>query len=377
MSSVYAALVLQRLGKEINEENLRRVIETTHTLVDEFEIDALLNLIANHSALSETEIAPDRRIEQMANQIEALNKKLASIEERLAVIEAADIQESFPEDEIELPPKDELTSAEEAAEAESPPGKDNARYVYCLANSGESTSLGAIGVEGNEVYTIPYRDICAVVHTCSAEPYKSDDKELVKDWVRAHQHVVDVAREQFGTILPLGFDTIIRSDENVDAVGSTKNWLKDDYDNLNMKMEKVRGKDEYGVQVFWEPKIIADMITQQNEEVKKIDLEMKSKPKGTAYMYKQKLEKAIKEEMEVKADEYFKDFYNRIKKHTEDVRLDKTKKAEDGKQMLMNLSCLCRKEEYRSLGEELEGIQSMEGVSVRFTGPWPPYSFVG
>jgi len=42
----------------------------------------------------------------------------------------------------------------------------------------------------------------------------------------------------------------------------------------------------------------------------------------------------------------------------------------------MNLSCLITINGSRSLGDELEKINVLEGFSVRFTGPWPPYSFV-
>ena len=93
-------------------------------------------------------------------------------------------------------------------------------------------------------------------------------------------------------------------------------------------------------------------------------------------MHKQRLENAIKKEMEALADQYFKDFYDRIKKHADDVRLEKTKKVDEDKQMLMNLSCLLYEDKYEELGKELEGILEREGISVRFTGPWPPYSFV-
>ena len=44
--------------------------------------------------------------------------------------------------------------------------------------------------------------------------------------------------------------------------------------------------------------------------------------------------------------------------------------------MLMNLSCLLAREGSKKLGGELEKIDSREGYSVRFTGPWPAYSFV-
>jgi hypothetical protein len=49
---------------------------------------------------------------------------------------------------------------------------------------------------------------------------------------------------------------------------------------------------------------------------------------------------------------------------------------EEDKQMLLNLSCLLFKEKSKILGEELEKINHLKGFFVRFTGPWPPYSFV-
>ena len=94
-------------------------------------------------------------------------------------------------------------------------------------------------------------------------------------------------------------------------------------------------------------------------------------------MYRQRLGNLIKHEMEAKADEYFKEFYNRIRKQTDDIRVEKTKVAEQGWQMIMNLSCLVYRDRHTKLGVELDKINQMEGFSVRFTGPWPPYSFVG
>jgi len=44
--------------------------------------------------------------------------------------------------------------------------------------------------------------------------------------------------------------------------------------------------------------------------------------------------------------------------------------------MLLNLSCLVAREKVDSLGTELEEINNMDGFSVHFSGPWPPYSFV-
>jgi len=94
-------------------------------------------------------------------------------------------------------------------------------------------------------------------------------------------------------------------------------------------------------------------------------------------MYRQKLEELLKKELEKQADQYFKSFYERIKPHADDLRVEKTKKTEDENiQMFMNLSCLLTEDGSKKLGVELEKIDALEGFSVRYTGPWPPYSFV-
>ncbi|MEW6456336.1 MAG: GvpL/GvpF family gas vesicle protein [Acidobacteriota bacterium] len=249
-------------------------------------------------------------------------------------------------------------------------------YLYCIAEGNDKITLGNIGIDNSEVYTIPCEDLCAIVHKCPSEPYKSEDNEVVKKWVMAHQKVIDIAWERFGTVLPLGFDTIIKGEEGIEPEENMKNWIRDDYKNLKQKFAKVRDRAEYGVQVFWDFMVIVEKIIENNPEIKKLNEEIKSKSKGLAYMYKQKLENLLKGEVEAEAERYFRDFYERIKRYADETKVEKIKKSEEGKQMLMNLSCLLPKDKSKVLGDELEKINNTEGFFVRFTGPWPPYSFV-
>ena len=100
--------------------------------------------------------------------------------------------------------------------------EEQGRYLYCVVDSGEKVSFGEIGIEGKEAYAIPYRDICAVVHNCPAQPYRSDDQEVVKAWVMTHQKVVDAAWERWDTVLPLSFDTIIKGETEGSAERNEK-----------------------------------------------------------------------------------------------------------------------------------------------------------
>lgn len=249
-------------------------------------------------------------------------------------------------------------------------------YVYCVADGGQRARLGPIGVDDREVYSVPYRRVCAVVHDCPTQPYQSTDPKVVEGWVMAHQRVVDAAWERWGTVLPLAFDTIVKGQTDGDPQKDIRKWLDGEYESLRRRIEAVRGKAEYGVQVFWEPQVVARDIAANSEEIRKLEEETRSKPRGTVYLLRQKVESALRREMETRASACFRDLYERIKQHVCDIRSERTRKVTGDRQMIMNLSCLIYQEMSSELGKELEGIDRMDGFSVRFTGPWPPYSFV-
>jgi ribosomal protein L12E/L44/L45/RPP1/RPP2/predicted transcriptional regulator len=394
----YAALALHIAGKPVSKENIRIVLKAAGTPVNEAALDATAAFAESlEVSCREKERPVDPRIAKLlASELTRRKRQTKQLETLLE--ELTKFIPSVPEageavsPEMKVPPTAEEMPAASGEEAlrekfetvvEAPVEKcgvgaqDRGRYVYGIAGGKRTVRLGQIGIEDNEVYSIPYQDLSAIVHNCPPEPYQSQNDETVKRWVRAHQNVLDEAKKVFGTIIPLGFDTILQPrDHTASPDQVVRDWLKDDYERLNALLEKIKDKDEYGVQVSYEPGVVGKQIAEQSDEVRKIKEEMATKSPGMAYMYRQKLEQAVKAEMEKLADEWFKDFYRNIKQHTEEIVVEKTKKLEKGKVMLLNLSCLVTKQKVESLGEELEKIDNMEGFSARFTGPWPPYSFV-
>ena len=111
-------------------------------------------------------------------------------------------------------------------------GQEAGRYVYCVVSAGEKAGLGAIGIEGHEVYTAVHNDLCALVHDCMAQPYQSDDAEVATAWVMAHHQVVDTAWKRWGTVLPLTFNTIIRAADGSNAEENLAAWLGTEYELL-------------------------------------------------------------------------------------------------------------------------------------------------
>lgn len=232
-----------------------------------------------------------------------------------------------------------------------------------------------MGIEDNHVYTVSINDIGAVVHRCEAKPYKTADKEKAGEWILTHQYVIDLATKEFGTVLPLTFDTIFKGDDE-----TVKQWLREEYHQLKTILEKLEGKAEYGVQIFVENDFIKK-APEENEEIQRLKKQIENKPKGVAYLLQKKLEQKLELERKMWADKHAKNMYHQIKKLVNDVKLDSTKKEVPekwkDKQMILNVACLAQKDKIQNLGNMLGEINKREGFAVRFTGPWSPYSFLG
>ena len=248
-----------------------------------------------------------------------------------------------------------------------------ARYIYGVIPRIKKDNFGPIGIMGNTVYSISYKEINALVHDCPPEPYKGGEEE-VKEWVSAHATVVDAAWGEADTVLPMSFDVIVKSDEERSAEENVRKWLEEEYATLEATLEEFRGKAELGVQILWDPAVITQRITVENKEIKELMTEMATKSPGIAYFYQDKIVEAVKHEMEKRAAEDYRNIYEQLRAHAVDTHINKVKRLQ-GKQMIMNLSLLVERDKVQALGEILGKVREEEGVGVRFTGPWPPYTF--
>ena len=242
-----------------------------------------------------------------------------------------------------------------------------ALYLYCVINSGVDISFGK-GIDENEAYTIPYQDISAVVHK-AAKPLPKD-KEKIIELAIMHDYILDSATGKFGTVLPFGPGIMIKGCEE-----KIREWLGKNYTKLKEKLDKVKNKAEFGVQIFWDKDLVISKIGEENEEIKSLKSSIKIKS-GTAYMLTRKI---IRKEMKKKAEECFKEFYDQIREITEDIRVEKTimqmQEQWQGKEMIINLICLIHKDKVEELENTLRAINKMKGFSVRFSGPWAPFNF--
>ena len=289
----------------------------------------------------------------------------------------------LPPDPPDLPCGESLTAKIRSLNQDTPAENGDAAgseglYVYGLAEKTDTDRpLMTAGIDDQMVYALPFRDLAAIVHNCPLAPYRSDDESVMQGWVIAHQKVLEATAEHYGTIVPFGFDTIIMPDGEQSAKEVFLAWIDGEYENVQKKMAKIRGKKEYGVQVFGSVPALVGRVTGANETIRTLQDEMKKTGPGRAFMIQQKIEQELKKGIESEVDAIARTCHRKITAASDDVKVEKIKKTkEKDTRMLLNYSCLVSDEKYPLLGDMLESIEAEEGLKVRFTGPWPVYSFV-
>lgn len=247
-------------------------------------------------------------------------------------------------------------------------------YLYGVVPSESGEELGPIGIDGAIIKTVPFKKLSAVVHSCEIDIKIPDDEKGAGQWIISHQDAVEKAWEKFGVIAPSSFGTILRGD---DPDRATAKWLSDNYESFLSKLKELVGKAEYGVQLFWDIKKISEEVVAGDQELLSLQERIRSESNGIAYLHKKQMEQILKSKLEEKAFNLFKSAYDTIEDMVDGVVIEKLKPAAEGAQMLMNISCLVTRKDEKRLGSLLDELNNVGGYTVRFTGPWPPYSFVG
>lgn len=249
-----------------------------------------------------------------------------------------------------------------------------ARYIYSIAMTAKKEDLGDIGIEKKSVFTIPYKDIAAVVHSCQPLAYETHDQKVAEEWIIEHSYVIDHSMKKFGSVLPFSFDVILKGDDN-----AIQQWLEKNYSIFHKNLEKIWQKAEYGVQIYYNYDDLARKISDEDDGLKEMISRVAVESKGKAYLLQKKINQRLKSLVTQKSASLAEKSLAKISSLVEEMKLDEKKRIPDDYRdlsLLASYACLVRDDKVSILGEALDEINHLEGFRVRFTGPWAPFSFV-
>ncbi|MFW6321959.1 MAG: gas vesicle protein GvpL [Halohasta sp.] len=275
---------------------------------------------------------------------------------------------------------------------------DDGRYLYCLVRppADEDPGFATTGIEDEPVSVVTAGGVGAVVHACESL-YDSDDPRTIQRWLLRHQGVVDEAGEAFGTPLPFQFDTVLSGGSE-----ALVEWLAAEADRLESVLERLAGRWEYRIEVRHHESA-RSAIAADDERLSRLESKIDDAEAGTAYLLEQQYEKRLSDRLRTHRQQQARAVADRIAPHVDaleslgrrrstglvdldgdtggDTSGDTSSdtggdtSGKDDAESIARFAVLATDEGAAALGEELDAVAAEPGVEVRFTGPWPPYTF--
>jgi hypothetical protein len=242
---------------------------------------------------------------------------------------------------------------------------DSGIYVYSIIESQEPRSLGKIGIggRGDEVFTVHYRDLAALVSRTPLVVYDPNRENAL-----THEHVNEVAIEQGFTPVPMSFGTLFKTEKDIIE------FLEDTYDALRDVLQKMKDKLEFGLKVNWNRDEVLAEVERDNEDIRRLKEEIVKNQQSSTYFARMQLGRMVEQALADTSDAYVREIYEYLR----DAAIASRSNKPIGERMIMNAAFLVERDKADTFDRKVQEIaQRFEGkLSFRYTGPWPPYNFV-
>jgi len=242
-----------------------------------------------------------------------------------------------------------------------------AKYIFGIIETSEEKLFNSYGFTAHEeVYTIPYQDISAVVSDSSLINYTTVPKDQVARFLLRHQQVIEKVMDSY-TIIPMRLGTYALNIREVEEI------LSKGYAMFKDIFRKINDKIEIDVVATWNDLNSVIKEIGEQKEVKELKEKLRSKPEGVSVEDQIKMGNLIKDILDKKREKIFFEIGELSAKVTIDLR------AHDlmDDRMIFNTAFLISKDNQGDFDEKVEELNRryLEKINFRCVGPLPAYSF--
>ena len=259
-------------------------------------------------------------------------------------------------------------------------------YLYCIRKTGFPSIKVEKTIGGGEVSIIPYEELEVVTSLVDLSEFGSEeiqrkaqeDLNWIKEKAQIHEYVIEQVMRvgpNLISVIPMKFGTIFKTEE------SLKECLRKNYQQFKDSLEKLKGKQEWGVKIYLKENIFRKTIEDKNEAVLAKKKEIESLPKGMAFFTQKQIGEIVNQEKDKELDRITEEIYESLgqlafsKNKSKLLEKDFTGMLEE---MLLNAFYLIEESKLASfqkkVGELKEKYNSL-GFKVEVSGPWPSYHF--
>lgn len=258
-------------------------------------------------------------------------------------------------------------------------------YVYCIAERAAAAqfpaeSLPAAIEEDSKLEWVLAGDLAALTSRVPLASYSEEAlAEHLSDasWtaVRAmrHETVVEYVAKRAG-VVPLRFGTIYLER------GGIERMLPDRGRELRQILERLRGREEWGVNVFCDQSVLMSSITSVSPVLRELAERAAQASPGQSYLMQKKIDALRVDEARNSLNQIVEQIEKTLTGQSDDakrLRVLKVEATEYG-ELKAKFAFLVKRadfEEFRDAAERLAQEHQTAGVRLELTGPWPAYNF--
>ena len=258
-------------------------------------------------------------------------------------------------------------------------------YVYCIAESAATQQLDAASLpaaieETTKLEWVTVNDLAALASAVPLEDYKEDAlAEHLTDatWtaVRAmrHETVVEYVAKRV-SVVPLRFGTIYLERASVERMLAEKGR------ELAAILERLRGHEEWGVNVYSDRAKLMAGITSVSPRLRELAQQAEAASPGQSYLMQKKIEALRVDEARVALNDIIDGVEKRLSEQADEgkrLRILRVEATEHG-ELKGKFAFLVKRaefEEFRAAAERLAEQHLEAGIRLELTGPWPAYNF--
>ena len=260
-------------------------------------------------------------------------------------------------------------------------------YVYGIVRDGFDATRSPAGLDDSAVTVVKRGALGALVSQLPASEYGADAVERNSGevaWLSpramAHDRILTWAQEH-GGVIPLPMFSLWGSDQ------ALKRTLADQESQLGRLFERVSGHDEFGLRVHRRDAAMLAAIDDLDPQIAQLRREAQAASPGQRYLLERKLADQGKGAVRAASHRMAQQIFDDLKSLARDALARPLTpppdpgggRAPDATLVLNGAFLVDRKrlDEFRSaVGAHVREYQP-RGLSFDFTGPWPPYNFVG
>lgn len=241
------------------------------------------------------------------------------------------------------------------------------KYIYGIINSDKELFFSSCkAIAGEDVYTIPYKGISAVVSDAEIADYKYLLKETVARYLLRHQMVIEKVMEEYN-IIPMQLGTYASDEEEA------KNILDNGYRTIRDMFPKIDGKIEVDVVTTWSSLDTVLKEAAEEEEIRMLKQALIDKKEGITVDDQMKIGLLIKQQLDIRRERCAREIEISLSSISQD---HKTHSLMDDK-MVLNMAFLIEESMLKDFEKRVEGLNNEfdERLNFKVVGPLPPYSF--